>query len=298
MRSTVTTSALILGLALAASVGGCASCGHGAETSGAAKPRLAWDPDRVAATPDLALAPPFLFPGERASYRVSLLDVEMADYSFAVGEPAMSDGVRIVTAQTRIQTSGLAARLKSVDNTFTSWIDAAINRPVEFRSEEHEGDFVQLAHTVFAPGQLSVTITDGDKPPVEKIQKTGAGERVFDLNTMYFALRGWDAAEGTIATVHVVRSNTLWRMQVTVGGFESIGTALGELPTIRYDARMRPLTREFELAPGGDERFCSVWITDDESRIPVLMVARTDYGDVRLEIVDYDPGSGVRLPAR
>jgi hypothetical protein len=38
-----------------------------------------------------------------------------------------------------------------------------------------------------------------------------------------------------------------------------------------------------------------MWISDDADRVPLLMVAETDYGDIRMEIVDYTAGTGQNL---
>jgi hypothetical protein len=36
-------------------------------------------------------------------------------------------------------------------------------------------------------------------------------------------------------------------------------------------------------------------ISNDSGRVPLLTKARTDYGDIELAIVDYQPGTGERL---
>jgi len=46
------------------------------------------------------------------------------------------------------------------------------------------------------------------------------------------------------------------------------------------------------MGAGRRIRHFSLWITDDADRVPVLIVAKTDFGDVKMEIVGYKPGSG------
>jgi len=38
-----------------------------------------------------------------------------------------------------------------------------------------------------------------------------------------------------------------------------------------------------------------MWISDDDGRVPLEIKAVTDYGDLRVQIVDYQQGSGKRL---
>ena len=38
-----------------------------------------------------------------------------------------------------------------------------------------------------------------------------------------------------------------------------------------------------------------MWISDDDGRVPLEIRATTDYGDLKMRIVDYQPGTGKRL---
>ena len=51
--------------------------------------------------------------------------------------------------------------------------------------------------------------------------------------------------------------------------------------------RIVALLRTGELDPKKDARYFSTWITADDERLPVLIAARTSYGDVRIELVRY-----------
>ena len=48
-------------------------------------------------------------------------------------------------------------------------------------------------------------------------------------------------------------------------------------------------------AHGNGYTLYSIWVSDDADRVPLLLVAKTDYGDVRMEIIDYAAGQGKRL---
>jgi hypothetical protein len=288
-------SALALGFWLAPGCGGPRQQRATDEPDG---PRTAWKGDAAPTSQAFPVAPPYLFAGERMIYRVEIHGIEVAEYSVAVGQAGDVDGRRTVAAEARIRAAGLAATLKSIDNVFTSWIDAATGRPFRFLSIEHEGDDYEKVDARFATGGFPLEVTVGSKAPVQEQQVLGKGEDAYDLNSMLFALRGWDAPEKTRTTVHVLRSRYIWRMQVEVGAYEVVSTELGQVGAIRYDAQTRRVTRKLEVDPAAGDRYYSLWITDDEQRLPVLMVAHTDYGDLRLEIVEYDAGSGKRVARR
>ena len=53
--------------------------------------------------------------------------------------------------------------------------------------------------------------------------------------------------------------------------------------------------RDGSLDKGTEARHFSMWISDDADRVPLLLVAESDYGDMKLELVDYVAGSGPNL---
>jgi hypothetical protein len=88
-----------------------------------------------------------------------------------------------------------------------------------------------------------------------------------------------------------VRSRYLWRMQWTLAGPETLTTTLGNLPALRIDALARRLGRDGATPLEGPPRQISLWISDDADRVPLRLVARTDYGAITMEIVDYVAGA-------
>src|SRR5690606_3704282 len=117
----------------------------------------------------------------------------------------------------------------------------------------------------------------------------------WDLNGFLVALRTWEAAPGSRSTIEVFRSRNMWNVAVTIRGKEKLATELGELPALRFDAHTFRLNRDGTKDPGADERDFSLWIGDDAGRVPLQINARTDYGDVKMQIVEYVPGNGEPL---
>src|SRR6185503_5382339 len=118
---------------------------------------------------------------------------------------------------------------------------------------------------------------------------------VWDYNAYLVALRAWEAPAGSTVTSEVFRSRFLWNVTMTIGGEEKLVTELGEFPTLRFDGHGYRVNRDGQKSTDAAERDFSIWITNDSGRVPVLTKARTDYGDIELSIVAYDPGTGERL---
>jgi len=238
---------------------------------------------------------PFVTPGERMSYRLTMHQLEVATFTVAVGEPDQLAGRDVVVVQSGVQSSQLISWVKKVEDNFTSWIDATTSRPVLFRSAElatANDPTVEVTDSEthrLEDGAFPVRISRAGTETSVDHQKVGAAP-LFDLNGFLIALRTWEVPKGTSATADVIRSRFIWRTDVTMAGFENLVTELGELPALRIDGVSQRVGRDGALDPKSDRRRYSLWISNDADRVPLAIVARTDYGDLRMDIVEYVAG--------
>jgi hypothetical protein len=272
----------LLALALAA----CGSKTTGTTTTTA--------PVAAAKLPD---GPPLLTPGEVMSYRLELGKIDLATYDIGVGDITDVAGRRAIVVQSHAKTRGLAAVLTNVDDTFTSWIDVETGRPLRWAVEEStsEGSVRERTDARLAERAEDAVPVDVwvNNEPKQEVQKVSLPD-VWDYNSYLVALRAWEAAPGSTVSAEVFRSRFMWKVTMTVAGEEKVVTELGEFPTLRFDAHAQRLQRDGSNAPDPERRF-SIWISNDQGRVPVQTVGRTDYGDIKLSIVDYQPGNGERL---
>lgn len=235
--------------------------------------------------------PPIAAPGELMLYRVSLHGFELAEYSISVGDATTLEGNEVVVVQSAARTTKVAAMLKPIEDIFTSWIDRSDGRSVRFVSSERaskDDERKEITEARTSSGQVTLEVTRGD----ERVSETQliAGHGGHDLNSFLVFLRGWEGEQGAHLDADVVRSRYVWRVRVTVGGFDNLSTVLGNLPVARYEGEAVRLVRDGTIDPASDVRRFSIWLTDDADRVPVKLVANTDYGDVKMELLSYRPG--------
>ncbi len=250
------------------------------------------------ATDRFPVGPPLVTPGEHMSYRLQLQNMELATYDFAVGEMTEVGGKKAIIVQSHAKATGLAQMVAKVDDYFTSWIDIETGRPLRWTTDEFatKGDDKERTDARFFERQGTAVPIDfhvNDQPPVAEPQ-TVALQDVWDYNAFLVALRTWDAPEGSTLSSEVLRSRYLWHVDMKVKGKTTLTTAIGDFPAIQLDGHAVKVGRNNQ--PVGDPpRDFSVWISDDDGRVPLQNVAKTDYGDIKLEITDYAPGTGARL---
>ena len=266
-------------------VGACGS--HHADT---AAPKVT-----VAKFPE---GPPLVTAGEHMTYRLALQGVELAVYELGVGDIAPIAGKPAILVQSHAQTVGLGALVK-VDDYFNSYLDVATGRPLRWTCDEYSTDGAHKEKTDAdlagrTGDSVPITFHLDDAPPQPEPQKVTMPD-VWDLNAFVIALRSWEGPPGTQVSLEVLRSRYLWHVEAKIHGKEKIVTELGELPALRFDAHLYKLERTGAKAQGSDERDFSIWISDEGGRVPLKITAKTDYGDIEMKIVDYQPGNGAPL---
>lgn len=288
---------LVVSLAVLLAAPGCGGGAKRAVTSDRAESHArAWNADQAVDPGAFPLAAPYVSIGERMSYRLSMHELEVASFAIAVGEVTDLQGRPAVIVQSGVLASPLIAMVKKVEDNFTSWIDTTTSRPLLFRATElasadddvQEGTDSEVAAVV--DGAFPVRVRPAAGSEIVELQAV-TEHPLFDLNSFLIALRGWDVEPGTTATADVIRSRFVWRTQVTMQGYESVVTSLGELPALRIDGASRRLNRDGTVDPKSDTRQYSLWISDDADRVPLLLVGRTDYGDIRMELIEYVAGT-------
>jgi hypothetical protein len=247
--------------------------------------------------------PPFVAPGERMTYRVSLHDVTLASFAIVVGPaPSTLRGRQAIVVQAGAEAVGVAAMVKPTKVEFATWLDVANGASLLFRATETAGNGDQTLEvnearfTELADGKFPISTSRPDAS--ELIENQLTTQAPTDIVTMLMAARAWDGPIGTSRTLEVVRSRYMWRTQVTLAGRKPLVTELGQLPAVKFDAVTARLLRDGSLDKGTPPRHFSLWISDDADRVPLQLVAESDYGDIRMEIADYAAGTSPNLTGR
>ena len=244
--------------------------------------------------------PPLATPGEHMQYKLSLQGVDLATYDLTIGDVTDVGGKQAIVVQGHAKVSGLVSFLATIDDRFTSWVDVTTGRSLRFQTDEYaSGSKTDIEHAVIDLGARtgdSIPITFRlNEAAVTNERQQATQPVVWDYNAFLLALRAWEAPAGSALALEVFRSRYMWHVDVTIHGKEKRVTALGELPALRIDGTTYKVDRKGARDAGSQQRKFSMWISDDDGRVPLEIVATTDYGDLKMQIIDYQPGSDQRL---
>lgn len=226
------------------------------------------------------------------TFDVKLGGVLAGEAQLAVGQIGQIAGHRAVVVKSRAETAGAAALIESITDETTTVIDADTGRPLQLDTNVVVDGKTTVTHAEFGGGGASVTLFRTDHSGhVHPIRIAFArGTNAYDAHSAMAQLRGWHAERGARRSVYVVGGKRLWRVDMTYVGVESIGSAMGNRRAVHLDGlafRARPnLALESKRAA----RTFSVWLTDDADRVPLKLVAKTELGDIAMDLTDYQRG--------
>lgn len=228
------------------------------------------------------------------TYKVALGGIDLATYDLAVGDITDVDGKKAIVVQGHAKAAGLVKIVANIDDRFTSYIDTTTGKPLKFLVDEYATKSDDVEHTVVSiagrtDASVPVEFHLNDAAATPEPQTVSLPD-TWDYNAFLIGLRAWEGPKGTKITAEVFRSRFLWHVDMTIGDKTKLVTELGELPALRIDGHTYKVDRANKQQAGSDARDFSVWISDDDARVPLKINTRTDYGDVAMTITDYAGG--------
>jgi hypothetical protein len=232
---------------------------------------------------------PVFFPGEQLVYKLHIHGIEVGQTVLVAGQPGNIDGRKVLILKSRGETSGAAAWFARRQTEITSWVDLATGRPYKHHRDDRlrkkiiTGDWSK-------PGNYTLYETPYEGKATVYKQTVPDGIKQFDMPSALLSMRAWKAKNGDRAVFYVLRNDMLWRTDMVRAKGKRIRVAAGNFDTYRIDGVTRRMNYKWGFDTRKPKRYFQMYITDDPQRIPVLVVAKTDWGDVKMELMRYRQG--------
>jgi hypothetical protein len=238
---------------------------------------------------------PFFVPGETLTWEVTMAGIKGARARLAVSVPGDEGGRRAVILRAEAESSGIALLIKEARSSVASWIDAETGVPFRTESDSFGIGSTLTVHAARHPDEAGEPVADfriiktkggeaGDTR--ERTQRLPVSE-THDPLSATLALRAWSAPVGTRAVFYSLGGVRIWKTTVTFEGTEELSTALGRRRAVRLSGVSIRLHRSFEEDHSKPERHFSIWVSDDDQRVPLKITARTELGDVTAKVTSY-----------
>jgi hypothetical protein len=209
--------------------------------------------------------------GERLTYTVSFSNFPVAAHvELSVASRGELYGREGVELQAHVETVGvISAALYAINNNYVSFVDPATGLPYRARQEIREGARVENVTRDFntAPGESAI-------PSKQTVTAPAAS---YDLLSALYRMRALPLTPGATYTTSVQNGEAVYNVELKVTGRENLKTNLGSSSAIVTQARVRG-------NPEADAYRVTVYFSDDERHVPLLITARHRAGEIRADI--------------
>ena len=187
------------------------------------------------------------------------------------------------------KSKGAFAAMYKVDDHWRSYIDTATLIPQKFFRDIKEGGSYAINETMFyhhEEGKLNVQFQKNNKDP--KTTEYEVPKNVHDIVSGFYYFRNLDYSKmkkGSEAVIDAFLEDKLYRFGVRYEAKEKIKTEFGKVNALK----LVPIMPDNELFEG--ENSITMWLSDDENKIPLKVKAKMFVGAVEVELTSY---SGLR----
>jgi len=231
--------------------------------------------------------PPAYDVGEWFKFRIHYGFIN-AGYATLEIKDAVKDNKKVFHAIGKGYTVGMSRFFFKVDDNYESYFDKVTNKPYQFVRKIDEGGYSKNQEGFFNQDANKVVI----KNYKDKTEKTfSVTENVQDIVSTFYFLRNHPAIDtmkpGEYIAVDMFFDDEITKFKLKFIGKEDIKTKFGTVPTMIF----RPLVQSGRVFK--EEESLTIWISDDENKIPVRIKASLAVGSIK---ADLDGFKGLKNP--
>jgi hypothetical protein len=216
--------------------------------------------------------------GEKLTYRVHYGFVDAGEATIEVKESKYKfDGRPAYHMIGKGRTLGAFNWFFKVRDHFETYIDKEGLFPHRFIRDCNEGGYIIQQDYTFEQKKRAVKTQKGET--------FATPASVQDMISGYFYARTVDysnAKKGDIFTFSVFMDDELFPLQIRYMGTEVIKVRAGKYRCMRF----QPVVQEGRVFKSDED--LSVWITDDENKIPILIKSDLLVGSIKMEVVEFE----------
>ncbi|MEC8211923.1 MAG: DUF3108 domain-containing protein [Bacteroidota bacterium] len=180
------------------------------------------------------------------------------------------------------KTTGFARWFFKVDDYFDSYFEKDIVRPIRFVRNISEGNYKRHVEIDFDHNNQSGIMHDLLRKTKTEIS---FAPNLQDLVSTFYFLRNHFDLEGIqvgeTASLHMIYDKKPFAFQFRFLGYENVKTKFGVVPCVKF----RPYVKEGRIFK--KEGGLSLWVSNDNNRIPIKVVAELSVGSLEVDLVDF-----------
>ena len=180
------------------------------------------------------------------------------------------------------KTTGFARWFFKVDDYFDSYFEKDIVRPIRFVRNISEGNYKRHVEIDFDHNTQSGIMNDLLRKTKTEID---FAPNLQDLVSTFYFLRNHFDLEGIqvgeTASLHMIYDKKPFAFRFRFLGYENLKTKFGVVPCVKF----RPYVEEGRIFK--KESGLSLWVSNDNNRVPIKVVAELSVGSLDVDLVDF-----------
>jgi len=225
--------------------------------------------------------------GEYFKFRIHY-GIINAGYATLEVKEATKNNKKVYHAVGKGWTTGMSRFFFKVDDRYESYFDKETGKPYQFVRKIDEGGYTKNQEGFFDQNKNTVLVKDYKKKKEASINVT---ENVQDVVSAFYYLRNYPTIDkmkpGESVTIDMFFDDEIIKFRLKYLGTEDIDTKYGRIPTMIF----RPLVQSGRVFK--EEESLTVWISDDDNKIPVRIKASLAVGSLK---ADLDGFRGLKYP--
>ena len=202
-----------------------------------------------------------------------------AGYATLEVKDASIKGKKIYHAVGHGYTTGMAKMFFKVEDNYESYFDKLTNKPFQYVRKIDEGGYTKNQEGFFNQDTNKILIKDYKNNTEKTIN---VSENVQDIVSTFYFLRNHPAVNSIkvneYIAVDMFFDDEITKFKLKFIGREDIDTKFGTVPTMIF----RPLVQSGRVFK--EEESLTVWITDDDNKIPVRIKANLAVGSIKADL--------------
>lgn len=225
--------------------------------------------------------------GEWFKFRIHY-GIVNAGYATLEVKEAVRENKKVYHAIGKGWTTGMSRFFFKVDDNYESYFDKETGKPYQFVRKIDEGGYTKNQEGFFNQANNTVLVKNYKNKKQTSINVT---ENVQDIVSTFYYLRNHPSIDkmraGESITVDMFFDDEVIKFRLKYLGNQDIDTKYGTIPTMMF----RPLVQSGRVFK--EEESLTVWISDDDNKIPVRIKASLAVGSLK---ADLDGFRGLKYP--